>query len=89
MSLYILSWILAAAINLGLGLFVYARNPRSEVNRTFMFAVLCIAFWAVDLFGLAVAEDAPAGSYSILYRDSNSAAVLPGSLRITAPAGRQ
>jgi signal transduction histidine kinase len=57
MSLYILSWIFAAAINLGLGLFVYARNPRSEVNRTFMFAVLCIAFWAVDLFGLAVAGD--------------------------------
>ncbi len=41
------------------------------------------------LLRLAVAADAPAGSYSILYRTANSVAVLPGSLRVTDPATGQ
>ncbi|MBI1925929.1 hypothetical protein HYR99_16965 [Candidatus Poribacteria bacterium] len=42
--------LLVAIVNVGLGLFVYFRNPKYLVNKLFTWFVLCIAIWTLCVY---------------------------------------
>jgi len=55
MSLTTLPVIISVVGNFGLGLFVYTRNKKSDLYRTFLFFCLILAVWNVNILGLIIA----------------------------------
>jgi hypothetical protein len=43
----LLAWI--AILNLGIGFYVYRRNPSASLNRAFAFTALTIGLWTIAL----------------------------------------
>ncbi|MCK4261496.1 GAF domain-containing protein [bacterium] len=57
MNPHSLSWFIAAVINLSLAIFVYLKNKKSEINRTFALMSICLCLWAFLLFGTYIAPN--------------------------------
>lgn len=57
MSLNTLPVIISALGNLGLGLFVYTRNKKSDLYRTFLFLCLILTVWNINILGLIIAPN--------------------------------
>jgi len=57
MSIDTLPVIISAIGNLGLGLFVYTRNKKNELYRTFFFLGIILTVWNINILGLIIAPN--------------------------------
>jgi len=57
MSLITLPVIINAVGNLGLGLFVYTRDKKNDLYRTFLFFCLVLTVWNINILGLIIAPN--------------------------------
>jgi signal transduction histidine kinase len=82
MSLTTLPVVISAVGNLGLGLFVYTRNKKNDLYRTFLFLCLILTIWNINLLGLIIAPTEDFAWYWAKIFAIGLVLIPPGVLRL-------
>jgi len=82
MSLNILPVVISAMGNLGLGLFVYTRNKKNDLYRTFLFLCLILTVWNINILGLIIAPTEDFAWYWAKIFGVGLMLIPPGALRL-------
>jgi len=82
MSLSTLPVIISALGNLGLGIFVYTRNKKNDLYRTFLLLCLILTVWNINILGLIIAPDENFAWYWAKIFGIGLMLIPPGALRL-------